>query len=155
MSQISARPGIGSGIGVIVAALRGARVTSTDVSRPALECADRNADAYAAEVDIRKSDLFDALGGERFDLILFNPPYFRGAPRGDADYAWRSPDLFDRFVRELPDHLTESGFALIALSTDGACPDYLRMLDRAAFRLARVARRRFANETLTVYRVAL
>lgn len=146
--------GTGSGIGAIVAALRGAKVTAGDISPQALECTERNADAYQVDVNLRTSDLFDGLSGARFDVILFNPPYFRGEPAGDADYAWRSPDVIERFARELPEHLTESGYALVVLSTDGACPEYLRTFDRAGFRLARVARRRFSNETLTVYRLA-
>jgi len=30
---------------------------------------------------------------ERFDVVLFNPPYYRGVPRNALDHAWRSPDL--------------------------------------------------------------
>lgn len=146
--------GCGSGIGAIVASLWGARVTATDVSRRAIGCTARNARAYAADLEVRRSDLFDNLVNRRFDIILFNPPYFRGAPADDADRAWRSPNIIDRFARELSGHLNENGFALVVLSSDGACPDYLRTFDRAGFRMARVVQRRFANETLTVYRVA-
>ena len=146
--------GTGSGIGAIVTALWGARVTATDVSSSALACAARNADRYAVDIDLRRSDLFEKLGDRRFDIILFNPPYFTGAPANEADCAWRSSDGIDRFAARLARHLNDGGYALVVLSTDGACPHYLRTLDRSGFRLARVANRRFLNETLTVYRVA-
>ena len=146
--------GTGSGIAAIVAALWGARVTATDVSSSALACAGRNADRFAVDIDLRRSDLFEKLPDRRFDIILFNPPYFTGRPADESDCAWRSSDGIDRFAAALPRHLNDGGYALIVLSTDGACPHYLRTLDRSGYRLARVASRRFLNETLTVYRVA-
>ena len=146
--------GTGSGIAAIVAALWGARVTATDVSSSALACAARNAERYAVDIDLRRSDLFEKLGDRHFDIILFNPPYFTGEPANEADCAWRSSDGIDCFAAGLDRHLKDTGYALVVLSTDGACPRYLRTLDRSGFLLARVASTRFLNETLTVYRIA-
>jgi len=57
--------------------LTGARVIATDVSPEAVAIARRNADrnAVADRVDIRLGDLFAPVIGERFDLIVSNPPY--------------------------------------------------------------------------------
>ncbi|MBQ8506722.1 MAG: peptide chain release factor N(5)-glutamine methyltransferase [Clostridia bacterium] len=57
-----------------------AEVTLTDVSQGALEVVRKNAHDLGAEVSIRQGDLFKAVGREKFDLIVSNPPYI---PRAD------------------------------------------------------------------------
>ncbi len=58
-----------------------AQVVATDVSDDALEVAKINIASYELEerVLLVKSDLFSALSGERFDLIVSNPPYVSSA----------------------------------------------------------------------------
>ena len=41
-------------------------------------------------IDVRHGDLFEPVAGERFDLVLFNPPFLLGAPQDERDAAWRS-----------------------------------------------------------------
>ena len=55
----------------------GARVDLVDIDRDALALARDNADyrGLASRVEILQSDLFQALGGRRYDIILSNPPY--------------------------------------------------------------------------------
>jgi ribosomal protein L3 glutamine methyltransferase len=54
-----------------------ARVVGADLSDDALEVARGNVADYGLEsrVELAKSDVFDALAGRRFDLIISNPPY--------------------------------------------------------------------------------
>ena len=96
--------GTGSGIGAIFAARWASRVVATDINPEAVRCAQINTLAHHLEhkIETRCGDLFEPVGTERFDVILFNPPFYRGRPRDLADHAWRSPDAFDRFLRELP-----------------------------------------------------
>jgi release factor glutamine methyltransferase len=145
------RPRHRLGIGAMVAARSGARVIATDISPEAARCAKLNALAHHLEdqVETRVGDLIEPVRGERFDLILFNPPYYRGRPRDLSDYAWRSPDAFDRFLAELPAHLTPGGRALVVLSSDG---DIAAALSSAKHLVVAVVRERnLLNETLTVY----
>lgn len=69
----------GSGCLAILAALAfgRARVDATDVAKQALTVARRNVAAYRLGRRLRliESDVFDALGERRYDLILANPPY--------------------------------------------------------------------------------
>jgi ribosomal protein L3 glutamine methyltransferase len=69
----------GSGCLAILAALRfpGAQVDAADLSEDALEVAKRNVADYKLGKRIRvvKSDLFSALRGRTYDLIVSNPPY--------------------------------------------------------------------------------
>lgn len=71
--------GAGSGcIGITLALEQpGLEVWASDVSAGALEVARSNADALRVPVRFVHSDLFDNLAGERFDLIVSNPPYVR------------------------------------------------------------------------------
>jgi len=67
----------GSGcIGLTIKAERpDAFVTLSDISPDALDIASDNAVRLALDVSFRRSDLFSALTGCAFDLIISNPPY--------------------------------------------------------------------------------
>ncbi len=118
----SARPGerlldLGCGSGVVgaLAARRGARVTASDVDPRAVEAARRNGIA-----DARRSDLFEALAGERYDRICWNPPYLPGPwerrPYGRALYGGADLGLVRRFAAEAPAHLLPGGEVWVAWS---------------------------------------
>jgi release factor glutamine methyltransferase len=56
-----------------------ARLSGVDFSAAALEVARANAQALGAVVRLCQSDWFAALDGERYDLIVGNPPYIAAA----------------------------------------------------------------------------
>jgi HemK-related putative methylase len=146
--------GTGSGINALFAARLGANVVATDINPEAVRCARINALAHHLEswIETRVGDLFEAVGENKFDVILFNPPYYRGRPRDLPDLAWRSPDTFDRFMRDLPYHLSDGGRALVVLSSDGDVQGALWSNKGLKVKIAR--RHDFINETLTVYEVS-
>lgn len=119
--------GTGCGLLAILAAKTGARVIATDMNPTALECARANAAAHgvADRIDFRFGDLFEPVAGERFDLVIFNPPYLPikqnealGTP---LDLAWEAgPEgraVIDPFLRKLPNHLVDGGRALFVQSS--------------------------------------
>jgi ribosomal protein L3 glutamine methyltransferase len=69
----------GSGCLAVLLALafRHATIDASDISAPALEVARRNIQDYelSGRVHPVESDLFAALGDERYDVIVSNPPY--------------------------------------------------------------------------------
>jgi release factor glutamine methyltransferase len=77
---------IGSGSGAIAVALAHelpeAMVTSVDISPDALAIARENAVANEVRVRFVLGDLLGPVAGERFDLIVSNPPY---VPEGDRE----------------------------------------------------------------------
>ncbi len=145
--------GTGSGIGAIFAARRGYRVTALDINPHAVRCARVNAllNGLDQQIDVRQSDLFDAVAGERFDLVLFNPPFFPGTPRDPLDAAWRSHDVIERFTAGLPAALAPGGSALLLLSSAGGSDSKLLAHVPAQLRVAPVFRRGFAGETITLF----
>jgi release factor glutamine methyltransferase len=146
--------GTGSGIGAISAARKAQHVLATDINPQAVRCARLNALLNGVEqrVEARQADLFDGLT-ERFDLVLFNPPYYRGTPSSALDQAWRSPDVLERFACQLPGVLSPAGSALVVLSSDGEQAAFLDAFRANGLACQVVARRDLLNETLTVYRV--
>jgi methylase of polypeptide subunit release factors len=91
--------------------------------------------------------------GERFDLVLFNPPFVQGVPQDDRDRAWRSNDVAERFAAGLAAHLKPTGFALVLLSTFGDGQVFLEEFRKQSFRISVLAERRFVNERLTIFRL--
>ena len=69
--------GTGSGIVAISLALEcpDAEVVAVDLSEAAISIARNNAGRLGARVEFRQGDWFAPLAGERFDLIVSNPPY--------------------------------------------------------------------------------
>lgn len=130
---------LGTGSGCIATTLalelEGARVTAVDVSSGALEVARENARRLAPEAGVQwlEGDLYDPLvSGDRFDLIVSNPPYVL---RGDSGLApevqEHEPDLalFEagegpRFVTRIltgaRERLLPGGVILIELGADQA-----------------------------------
>ena len=146
--------GCGSGAAGLAAARRGCSVVGVDINPSAVRCARTNALLNDLKLEIRHGDLFAPVASERFDVVLFNPPYYRGVPRDDLDHAWRSPDLPERFAAELADHLRPDGHALLVLSSDGAADAFLAALDHNHLTRDVVAERDYINELMTVHRVS-
>jgi len=148
--------GTGSGVGAIFAARRGFRTIGVDLNPEAVRCAQANVLLAGLDdrIEIRQGDLFAPVAGERFDLVLFNPPFFRGEPRGNFDLAWRATDVLERFAAGLPAALAPGGRALLLRSTDGDTAGMQAMLATLAAQglaVSVAARRHFGSEIMTVY----
>lgn len=117
--------GAGSGCIAITLALEcpGAQVTAIDASPAALAVAQENARRLAPQATVRflASDWFSALAGERFDLIVSNPPYIAAADphlaQGDLRHEPRTAlasgadglDAIANIIALAPEHLTPGG----------------------------------------------
>ena len=126
----------GSGCLAILAAraFSDARIDASDVSADALAVARINRDAYGLGDRLRlvQSDLFTALPGDRYDLILVNPPYVdaRAMRQLPAEYR-HEPDLalaggkdgldvVRCILDEAPDHLTGHGILIVEIGANRA-----------------------------------
>jgi len=147
--------GTGSGVCALFAGRLARRVVAVDINPAAVRCAALNATLNHREhlIEVRHGDLFAPLQGERFDLVLFNPPFIRGTPRDDRDRAWRSTDVAERFAAGLGAHLKPGGSALVLLSSFGDPWFFLEEFQRQHFKISLLAARRFVNERLAIFRL--
>ncbi|MFT4179490.1 MAG: peptide chain release factor N(5)-glutamine methyltransferase [Thermomonas sp.] len=121
---------LGTGSGAIALAIARERpkaaVIATDASKAALAVAVGNARRNGIDnVWFRRGDWCEALGNERFDLIVSNPPYIaEGDPHlGEGDLRFEPAsalasgadglDAIRRIVRAAPRHLAASGWLLL------------------------------------------
>jgi release factor glutamine methyltransferase len=128
---------------------------AVDINAAAVHCAAINASLSHLEekIDVRHGDLFAPVAAERFDLVVFNPPFLRGTPRNDRERAWRSSDVAERFAAGLGAHLKPGGSALVLLSTFGDAAGFLEQFCKHDFAISLVAERRFVNERLAIFRL--
>ncbi|MFN3629656.1 MAG: 50S ribosomal protein L3 N(5)-glutamine methyltransferase [Casimicrobiaceae bacterium] len=119
-----------------------AEVVAVDLSAPALDVAQENIALHGFEerVSLRHGDGLSAVSGERFDLILCNPPYVTAASM-DAlppEFRWEPAmalaagedgnDFLHGFLPALPEHLSPHGVALVDIGhnrklVEAAFPD--------------------------------
>ena len=148
---------VGTGSGAVALALASerpkARVVATDLSAAALTLAGRNAErlGLADRVVFAEGDLFEPAAGERFDLVISNPPYIAAGEAGSlapelghepesALYAGADGlDVLRRLVAEASDHLEAGG--VLALEIDPRqAPALLQLCTDAGLRDVRVHR---------------
>jgi HemK-related putative methylase len=147
--------GTGSGVGAIFAARRARRVLAIDVNPDAVRSARINALLHRVEdrVEVREGDLFGPVGGERFDRVLFNPPYYLREPRDLLERAFFSMKVVDQFAEGLRDHLAPGGQCLLLLASSADERALLQAFLPHIFSVERAARRDVGAEVLSLYRL--
>ncbi len=118
-----------TGSGAIAITLKletNAKVFAVDISDDALELARENAKNLLADVEFIKSDMFSALSGHKFDLIVSNPPYIKSEdisalqdevkhfePRMALDGGEDGLDFYRIIAENAKDYLNENGVLLL------------------------------------------
>jgi release factor glutamine methyltransferase len=119
--------GVGSGCIAVALAkkLPNAQIFGVDPSVAALELAQRNAAKHGVDVTLKQGSLFEPFSGERFDLIVSNPPYIATAkfdslqpevrdyePREALDGGLDGLDFYRSIIPAAADHLDSGGWLL-------------------------------------------
>jgi release factor glutamine methyltransferase len=152
----------GSGALAVAAALGGAgTVTAVDVSRRAVLSARLNARLNGARVRALRGDLFAPVIGERFDLIVSNPPYLpadrdelpRSGPERAGDAGRDGRVLLDRVCDAAPAHLRPGGALLLVHSDLIGAEETVRRLSAGGLAVDVLERRRGALGPLLTARL--
>ena len=114
--------GTGSGVNAVLAAAKATSVLAVDINPGAVEAARANAErnGVADRIVVRWSDVFSDVD-DRFDLIIFDPPFRWFQPRDDFEMASADPGYrgLTTFFEEAPAHLTLRGRMLVSFGTTG------------------------------------
>jgi hypothetical protein len=108
--------GTGCGIQALHLDAHCAEIVATDTNDRALALAAATARINGMAWNLRSGSLFEPVAGERFDLIVSNPPFVVGS--GARDYIYRDSGvagdaLCQSIIEHIPDHLTPGGTAHI------------------------------------------
>lgn len=138
---------LGTGSGAIALAIASERphwqVTGVDLSPAALEVASQNADALGlTQIHWRLGSWFDGLAGERFGLIIANPPYIAAAdpalPSLSAEPSMAlcpgptGLEALSAIIARAPKHLHSGGWLIVEHGA-GQAPDVVRLLEEHGF----------------------
>jgi len=107
--------GAGCGIQALLADDHSRRTVATDRNPRATAYARLASVLNRADLDARTGDLLEPVAGERFDLVVSNPPFVVGP---GARYTYRDSGLGGdevcrRLVQEVPQHLEAGGVAVL------------------------------------------
>jgi release factor glutamine methyltransferase len=150
--------GTGTGILALTAAKKASLVVGVDVNPKAVALAKENAKANGIKnAEFREGDLFSAVGAEeRFDVIVFNPPYLPVEEYDLLGKAWSGGrggmEVIRRFLVDAPAHLTENGVILLLLSSLNDFDEVRKRLGAAGMVCGAVAEKKFFFEGLMVVR---
>jgi ribosomal protein L3 glutamine methyltransferase len=116
-------------------AFRSAAVDASDLSADALEVAAINDAHYQSRVRLLESDLFAAMKGERYDVIVCNPPYVDAQDMSSLPAEYRHEpalalasgndglDFTRRLLREAASHLTDNGILIVEVGNSAEALD--------------------------------
>lgn len=108
--------GTGGGIQALHLDAHCAEIVATDINERALVLAAATARLNGMTWDLRRGSLFEPVAGERFDLVVSNPPFVVGT--GARDYLYRDSGMVGdsvcrQLIEQVGDHLTPGGTAQI------------------------------------------
>jgi release factor glutamine methyltransferase len=173
LETLSVHPGnraleLGTGCGLIAieCAHRGCTVVCTDINPFAVRLArrnrKRNRHLLTGSLEVRYGDLFSVLHkNERFDVVLFNPPYLPTLKREKVDHWFDVAtdggrdglQVTRRFIHGVRHHLRDNGCAYFIFSSLSDRPRLETYLKNQGFSFEICARRLFEGEELDVYRI--
>jgi release factor glutamine methyltransferase len=147
LDQPSSILDLGTGSGAIALAIASerprSRVTGVDISAPALDVAMQNSrELGLSHIDWRCGSWFAAVPGQRFDMIVANPPYIAAAdpalekltaePQIALCDGATGLEALSAIAAGAAAHLHERGWLMMEHGSEQA-PDVVRLLERHGF----------------------
>lgn len=113
--------GCGSGIISLLMSKYAKRIVAADINPIAVKTTKENAERNnISNINFLRSDLFENIK-EKFDLIIFNPPFMGLKAKSDLEKAFtdENHEILVRFFKEAPKHLTKDGKIILEFADMG------------------------------------
>jgi len=156
--------GCGCGVVSIFAASKGAECVAVDINPMAVKSAMENAESngFMDKIKVVEGDLFDSspddnptpalpkgegvivpsplgrvrVGYKMFDIIFFNPPYYRGIPENDFERAFKGGENYDviyRFLSNAKKYLKKDGYICMIISSDMGIEEFTDIAKKTGY----------------------
>lgn len=155
--------GTGSGLLGIAAFRKGANVLSTDINAEAVKNAAWNfqlnfnsLQQNDTSIEFLQSDLFENIPENKFDYILINPPYFKGAIDKPADYAWycgEDYEYYKKLFSQIKRYMDAETKAWMILSDQAPLHDIEVIGKSNGFKLKEIRKKRTRIETHVIFQI--
>jgi release factor glutamine methyltransferase len=159
--------GCGSGVQGLAMLKQGARkVIFADLNSCALKIAKENLKKIKTQNPghtlghawFKKSNLFSALGKQKFDFVAFNPPYVpsesgQAMKWVDLDGGENGVEVINEFICAVGKHLNKNGVVLLLVSSLNNPKKIMADLKKQGFNVKVVGRKKLFFEELIVLRV--
>ena len=152
--------GTGSGIQAITAGRTARKVVAVDINPEAVRCARDNARRNGVEgkVQVLEGDLYSPLApGDKFDVIIFTPPYFEGSLDAPIDHALYDPGkaVARRVLTEGRERLNPNGYLQMVYSSAAEPERVLQIATELGWRWTVLAEKKVIFETFTIYKLTV
>ena len=104
--------GCGCGLVSVFSGTFANKIRAVDINPYAVKGTKINCILHGIEVTVYEGDLFAPIQGEQFDLIYFNPPWFKEEPTDLISKSWfsgKDGEVIDSFLKEAKSHLMPKG----------------------------------------------
>lgn len=155
--------GTGTGLVSLKVAQLAEKIIATDISPIAVKLARSNVElnGLTEKIEIRQGHLFEPIQrGEKFDIILFNPPYLPEAHKKDHDKsnwiekAWdggkTGRDIIDPFIKSCKNFLSSKARVQIIQSSLSNISKTIELFETQGFQIEIGAEKAFFFEKLFV-----
>ena len=123
--------GAGSGIISLGCASKGATVIASDINHNAIKSIEESASINNLKVETVFSDLFENIPLIEFDFILINPPFFKGEPNSNLEYAFLAGNQYQYFEKLFIELTPYFNFKSRVIMIFQLGPDFERIINMA------------------------
>ena len=147
--------GTGTGIQAFAALPTAKKVVAVDANPEAIDYA-KNAIIFGEkQVEFRVSDLFSAIKkDEKFDIIIFNPPYLPEAPYDkeiDVTGGKHGWETIEKFLKQAKTYLTSNGKILMVFSSHTDKEKVLSIAKGMGYKAKMLDKKHLSFEDIFVY----
>lgn len=152
--------GTGSGIQAVMAGRMARKVIAVDINPEAVRFAAANVRKNKLEnvVTVIQGDLFSPLNqADKFNVILFTPPYLEGRLNSHFDHALFDPDkaLAVKFFKDAGKHLEQDGYVQMVYSSIAGPDKILEIAELSGWKHTLVTREKTFTEDFLIYKLTL